>query len=325
MSEEKKDNSPSWYRARITAIRKLMEELPTSRDEKNSDRTLIRNGLIPESQQKRFDEILDYEYKLTFSLNEPLTFTEITSFNTWFVMHPEKICGKETITTSREFPVTVKGTKDDIIKAIKGEKSQVKQEEQHTHQQFQTDTKDIEPEPESNTNRFGDASRVLEWTVQDFHSYYHNEAYTFIQQQEPVETKIAELQEKIREKKGDRNAKKELTEQLNEAISQRNFNKNAFEGEWIDFCLALREIIIAKAKEKSIDVDDENNVYLPDDILLAVTDRPGIEVYWNTRISDVIEKELQYFVKENKEKHKGAELLELEALALETELQLLNI
>jgi hypothetical protein len=323
MSEEKKDNSPSWFRARTTAIRKLLEELPTSRDEKNSDRTLIRNGLIPESQQKRFNELLDYEYKLTFSLNEPLTFTEITSFNTWFVMHPEKICGKETVTTSREFPVTVKGTKDDIIKAIRGEKSQVKQDEHHTHQQFQTDTKDIEPE--SNTNRFGDASRVLEWTVQDFHSYYHNEAYNFMQQQEPVETKIAELQEKIRETKGDRNAKKELTEQLNEAVSQRNFNKNAFEGEWIDFCLALREIIIAKAKEKGIDVDDENNVYLPDDILLAVTDRPGIEMYWNTRISEVIETEIGYML-QLKEKNKNNEnLLELEALALETELQLLNI
>lgn len=311
----------SWYRARIKAIRQLLEEISSRSAGQEKDRSLLRNGVVPENQQKRFEELLDYEYKLTFSLNEPLTFTEITSFNTWFVMHPEKVCGKETITTSREFPVTVKGTKDDIIKAIRGTEPQ----EQHTHQQFQTDTKDIEPEPESKANRFGDASRVLEWTVQDFHSYYHNEAYTFIQQQEPVETKIAELQEKIRETKGDRNTKKALTEQLNEAISQRNFNKNAFEGEWIDFCLALREIIIAKAKEKGIDVDDENNVYLPDDILLAVTDRPGIEVYWNTRISDVIETELGYMLQLKEKNKKNENLLELEALALETELQLLNI
>ena len=111
--------TPSFLRARITAIRKLMEELPTNRDEKNPDRTLVRNGIIPESQQKRFDEILDYEYKLSFALNEPLTFTELTSFNTWFTLHPEKVCGKEVITSSREFPVTVKGTKEDIIQTIK--------------------------------------------------------------------------------------------------------------------------------------------------------------------------------------------------------------
>ena len=64
--------TPSFFRARITAIRKLIEELPTNRDEKNPDRTLVRNGIIPESQQKRFNEILDFEHKLTFALNEPL-------------------------------------------------------------------------------------------------------------------------------------------------------------------------------------------------------------------------------------------------------------
>ncbi|MBI5539810.1 MAG: hypothetical protein HY951_07110 [Bacteroidia bacterium] len=110
--------TPSFLRARITAIRKLMEELPTNRDEKNPDRTIIRYGFIPESQQKRFKEILDFEYKLSFALNEPLMFTEITSFNTWFVLHPEKICGKDVISSSREFPITIKGTKEDIIQTI---------------------------------------------------------------------------------------------------------------------------------------------------------------------------------------------------------------
>lgn len=112
--------TPSWLRARISAIRKLIEELPTSRDEKNPDRTLIRNGIIPGSQEKRFKELFDYEYKLSFALNEPLTFTDITSFNTWFTLHPEKICGTEVITTSREFPISVKGTKADIVRAIRG-------------------------------------------------------------------------------------------------------------------------------------------------------------------------------------------------------------
>lgn len=34
-------------------------------------------------------------------------------------MHPGKIAGKEYLTTSREFPVTIKGTQEDIISTIK--------------------------------------------------------------------------------------------------------------------------------------------------------------------------------------------------------------
>lgn len=111
--------NPSWYRARIAAIRKLLEELPADTGDKK-DRALLRNGLIPEALEEKFKTIFDYEFKLGFALNEPLSFTEITSFNTWFVMHPEKICGKETVTTSIEFPITVKGTKEEIINAIRG-------------------------------------------------------------------------------------------------------------------------------------------------------------------------------------------------------------
>ena len=203
--------TPSWLRARTTAIRKLMEELPTSRDDKNPDRTLIRNGLIPESQQKRFNELLDYEYKLTFSLNEPLTFTEITSFNTWFVMHPEKVCGKEIITTSREFPVTIKGTKEDIIKAIKGDSSQAEEPKKAINPaqtQFDFDTKDIEPEQENPANRFGSAKKVLDWTVQDFHSYYHNAVNEFMQIQAPLEKQIQNCNSRSEKQGGIRQRRK---------------------------------------------------------------------------------------------------------------------
>ena len=114
------NTSPSYFRARIAAINKLIVSLPPDRDEKNNDRVILRNGVIPVSQQKRFDELLDYEYKLTFALNEPLTFTEITTFNTWFAMHPEKVAGTQHITTSREFPISIKGSREDIINVIKG-------------------------------------------------------------------------------------------------------------------------------------------------------------------------------------------------------------
>ena len=51
------------------------------------------------------------------------------------------------------------------------------------------------------------------------------------------------------------------------------------------------------------------------------------ELWTLKRITEVIEKEFEYFVKEQQKQDKaaGSNILELEALALETELQLLNI
>ncbi len=302
-------NSPSYYRARINAIKKLIEELPTNRDEKNPDRTLIRNGFIPETQQKRFDEILDYEYKLSFALNEPLTFTEITSFNTWFVLHPEKICGKEVVTTSREFPITIKGTKEDIIRTIHAGLNQ-------------TIEMKTEPEPEKTMNRFGNAKKVLGWTVSDYNSFYYDEMHKFLQTQEPIEKQIAEFKKEIKEAGRDKAKRNELTTKLNDTIQLHNQNKNAFDSDWIDFCMELRNIIIETAKNKGLQINDEDNSDIPDDILLAISDRPGIEYYWNTKISEVIDKELQYFIQPDEKQNTNLSELELEALALETELQL---
>jgi hypothetical protein len=272
------DITPSWLRARIAAIRKLIEELPTNRDEKNSERTLLRYGIIPESQQKRFDEILDYEYKLSFALNEPLTFTEITSFNTWFVLHPEKVCGKEVITSSREFPVTIKGTKEDIIRTIRAEITQAEEPKKAVNPaqtQFDFDTKHIEPEQEKPINRFGSAKKTLDWTVQEFNSFYYDAMTEFQQTQEPIEKQIAELKQKLKEAGRDRTKRQELTIKNNEAISQLNYNKNLFESDWIDFCTELHHIIIEIAKNKGLHIDEDKGWYIPDDILLAITDRPG--------------------------------------------------
>jgi len=113
--------TPACLRARISAINKLLEELPND----SAERNLIRNGVIPEKLENKFKTLVDFEYKLTFSLNEPLTFREITSFNNWFVLHPKKICGKEIISSSRDFPVTIKGNKDDVIKTIRGKDASI--------------------------------------------------------------------------------------------------------------------------------------------------------------------------------------------------------
>ena len=115
--------SPSYYRARISAFRYFILQGGESKD-KNSPHELLKYGVIHPDIADEFEKYLTKlvaEY--TFS-ELPLTFTEICSFNTWFAMHPEKIAGKEIITTSREFPIGIKGTKEDIINCISRDSDQ---------------------------------------------------------------------------------------------------------------------------------------------------------------------------------------------------------
>jgi hypothetical protein len=39
------------------------------------------------------------------------------------VLHPEKVCGQEVITTSKEFPVTIQGDKAQILSTIQKQQS----------------------------------------------------------------------------------------------------------------------------------------------------------------------------------------------------------
>jgi hypothetical protein len=110
------NRTPSYYRARIEVIRELVSTMEVDRMEKGNDIILLRNGVFP----KRFNEVELIRKKLaesTFS-NSPLTFSELTRFNTWFSMHPGKVCGKEIVTTSIEFPITIKGSREDIMNTI---------------------------------------------------------------------------------------------------------------------------------------------------------------------------------------------------------------
>ena len=113
------EHDPAYFRARISAISELIKGLPVS-DEKNNDRILLRNGLIPEKLLPEFNKVLIQRHQslLHVKNQQPLSFMEQCSFNTWFAMHPEKVAGVEYVTTSREFPIMVKGTKEDIIETI---------------------------------------------------------------------------------------------------------------------------------------------------------------------------------------------------------------
>ena len=102
---------PSYYRARIQAIHTILSE-NKSEQEKNSPIGLLKYGYVHKDLQAE----LESEISKTEDSKIPLTFTELCSFNTWFEKHPEKIAGKELLTSSREFPITIKGTKEDTVK-----------------------------------------------------------------------------------------------------------------------------------------------------------------------------------------------------------------
>jgi len=113
---------PSYYRARISAFRYFIELLPKQAGYeakvKASPYEILKYGVIHPDILDEFDRyftklLADY----TFS-DTPLTFTELCSFNTWFAMHHEKIAGEEIITTSREFPIGIKGSKEDVQRVV---------------------------------------------------------------------------------------------------------------------------------------------------------------------------------------------------------------
>jgi len=114
-------NSPAYYRARVQAIEDLFRLQPDDRGAAvNTSRVLLRNGFVPddlkEELEQRISEQLD-ENRQQYP-DTPLSFTELTSFNTWFAMHPEKVAGKEYATTSVHFPIMLKGTQENIVETI---------------------------------------------------------------------------------------------------------------------------------------------------------------------------------------------------------------
>lgn len=95
--------SPIYLRARIDMFRDVLSKL----EGKELNAAILRNGVFPKDRdEKGLVEV--YARQKDYS-NEQLTFSELCTFNTWFTKHPEKVCGTEEITTSREFPITIKG------------------------------------------------------------------------------------------------------------------------------------------------------------------------------------------------------------------------
>lgn len=105
-------SSPPYLRARIDMYRDVLSKLDAS--EMNA--AILRNGVFPKDRdEKGLVEV--YARQKEYS-TEPLSFSELCTFNTWFTMYPEKVCGTEEITTSREFPITIKGDMEWIENTI---------------------------------------------------------------------------------------------------------------------------------------------------------------------------------------------------------------
>ena len=103
--------SPTYLRARLDLIR---EKLTSAND---MQAALLRNGVFYD--QKAIEQkAKSKQYPQT-----PLSFTELCTFNTWFVLHPEKVCGQEVVTSSKEFPVTIQGDKSKILSTIQKQHS----------------------------------------------------------------------------------------------------------------------------------------------------------------------------------------------------------
>lgn len=101
-----------YFRARIAVIKNLIQEM----DKDEPGRVLLRNGVFPDyiDQKGLISELIN-EKNIS---DKALTFQEIASFNTWFTIHPDKVAGTQQITSSREFPITIKGSREDIERTI---------------------------------------------------------------------------------------------------------------------------------------------------------------------------------------------------------------
>jgi hypothetical protein len=94
---------PSYYRTRLAAI---AAELQRETDDRRIK--LLQNGYLP-----------DFAHDSPDSSQSSLTFLELCNWDTWFAMHPEKVCGETFITTGRNFPLEVKASRQDVERTVR--------------------------------------------------------------------------------------------------------------------------------------------------------------------------------------------------------------
>ena len=121
--------TPAYFRARVNVLEAILgvvsgmiidEGNIAELKKKDQAINLLRNGVFPLDYNEE-ELVENYLKKNLVTLQESeLSFTELSTYNTWFNLHPEKVAGKEIITTSRAFPVSIEGTREDIERTIRG-------------------------------------------------------------------------------------------------------------------------------------------------------------------------------------------------------------
>lgn len=104
--------TPRYLRARLDVLAALMGEARKD----STELVLLRNGVFPSKYPQK--EMIQSRMNQGQYPTSDLSFFELCRFNTFFELHPEKICGEQIITSSREFPLSIKGDQALITKVI---------------------------------------------------------------------------------------------------------------------------------------------------------------------------------------------------------------
>lgn len=87
---------------------------------KNSPYSLLASyAYVMPAQRAEFEQLVRDSAQATAGQTLTLTTRDLLRADTWFWLHPEKVAGREVTTTSPQFPLTIEGTKDDIIRTIR--------------------------------------------------------------------------------------------------------------------------------------------------------------------------------------------------------------
>ena len=126
----------------------------------------------------------------------------------------------------------------------------------------------------------------------DFHSIYYEHLEKFDAEHKGLSDKIEQLKEELKGHGLSKEEKKEKTDMLNFLSSQLNAARVFFEDEWIVFWVGIKGMIEKKALEMGFYEHGIEEYDIPGDILIAMTDRPWTETYWDWKVKDVIFNEL---------------------------------
>ena len=110
----------AWIRARHAVIEEqvahlkelIAEEGLDSKSPEEKEKRLLLAGHFPEGYDE--EELVAEMMREHRFPDDPLSFEELTKWSAWYALHPDRVFGEEKVTTSREFPLTVKGNEQEI-------------------------------------------------------------------------------------------------------------------------------------------------------------------------------------------------------------------